>query len=207
MTGEGFWSGKYPRVLAGVAVVVLLVGLVFVVKNIYPLEPAPFVTTFGECAASYLVVGTQPRVCSGSGKTFYEYTGNQLQLDNEIRVQGVVAGSVISASPLVVSGEALEDWFQGGDVVVRMIADSGVVVGSAAVTLAPKVPDPLRPGASQANATEGFTAFEATVPFEFSDTSGQGALVFIKSDGKTSLVIPVVFNKPVVPEPPIPYQE
>lgn len=173
----------HPRLsLAAVlALALIIAGFIFVRATLPKPGPAP--TTFGECSALYTVKEGSPRTCSVPwGKTFVEYTGNVPTYQNEIHVTSLPPAAVLTTSPLVVSGEAVPDWFAGGGLIVQLVAGDGSPIGSGTAQK------------TDAPSTNGFTSFTVSVPFTRPTPGTQGALVFKKGNSTgAALVLPVVY--------------
>lgn len=90
------------------------------------------VTTFDECGrAGYAILESFPRRCiDADGAIFVEDIGTAIPMQDRIRLTSPVPNTIIG-SPLIVSGEARENWFADGPLLVELIDTRGNVLGTA----------------------------------------------------------------------------
>lgn len=145
------------------------------------------IDTYAECvAAGYPVQESYPERCSvPGGATYTRDIGNELELDDQIRIDNPRPGQSI-ASPLAISGEARGNWFFEASFPVKLLNAAG---------------DVMVTGTAQAQGewmTEEFVPFTATL--EFTASAGTGTLVLERdnpsglSENDAALNVPVVFE-------------
>ena len=128
-----------------------------------------------------------------NGETFVQDIGNELELQNVIRVfHPRPADSIFS--PLVITGEARGNWYFEGDFPIHLLNANGKEIGMAL-------------GTAQGEwMTESFVPFVATLEFDAPILSAKGELVFEKSnpsglsENDNSLRIPIKFERRTVKE-------
>ena len=136
--------------------------------------PPPSINSFEECIAwGYPVLESYPRQCrTPEGKTLVEDIGNELEKINLIRVENPRPNQTIS-SPLIIGGEARGYWFFEADFPVKLLDESGRLLG---IAIARAQSDWM---------TEDFVPFEAALEFEV-PTTKKGTLI-LEKDNPSSL--------------------
>lgn len=147
--------------------------------------------SFEDCikAEGSVVLESYPAQCkTKNGQSFIQDIGNELELQNIIRVFYPRPADIIS-SPLVITGEARGNWYFEGDFPIRLLNANDKEIGSAL-------------GTAQGEwMTENFVPFRATLEFDTPILSTKGILVFEKSnpsglsENDNSLRIPIKFER------------
>ncbi|MES2202707.1 MAG: hypothetical protein V4474_00015 [Patescibacteria group bacterium] len=181
-----FGDMRRRKALVLVAAVVLVVALGLAWYATHRAPPGPEPTTFFECSHMYKVQEGSPRVCrTARGNTFYDYQGNLPAFAGSIRITNLPPAPVVTASPIVVQGEATADWYVNGSFAVELVSGAGAVVGKGQATVQKKVPGPAL--------SENVSPFAVSISFDAQKPGTPGALVFKKADGSASMVLPVAF--------------
>jgi hypothetical protein len=146
------------------------------------------IDSFAACVEAGLpVMESYPRQCrTPDGRVFAEDVGNELELQDTIRIAQPRPNDVVS-SPLAVTGEARGTWYFEASFGMRLEdADGNVLAEGAATT-------------SEDWMTEEFVPFEATLEFEV-PPSGEGRLFLEKAnpsdlpENAATLEVPVRFG-------------
>jgi len=147
------------------------------------------IQSFEQCiAAGYPVLESYPRQCkTPDGKSFTEYTGNELEKIDLIRIDYPRPNQEIE-SPLIIKGEARGYWFFEGDFPVVLTDWDGLIIAQAIAQ------------AKGEWMTEDFVQFEAQLEFEKPQYNNKGTLILRKDnpsglpENDDALEIPVIFK-------------
>lgn len=172
--------------LALVLTALVVFGYVWINKKEIKTQKAT-ISNFEEClAAGNSVQESYPRRCSADGKIFTEDIGNILEKQDLIFLTSPLPNEVVK-SPLPIKGEAVGSWFFEGSFPVRLIDDSGKVLGTGlALTKADWM-------------TDNFVPFEVELNFT-NPTTIKGKLILEKDnpsglpENSDQLEIPVKFK-------------
>lgn len=177
-------------IFPGIAVIVFgLICLIFGAgenTNVLPgdigsISDKVAVTNFEECAsAGNAVMQSDPRKCRDSeGNLFVEHLGEVAE-QGDLRIYNIVPGQKVDTQPLVIIGEAKNDWYvDGQEIELKVVDSSGNIVSEVMGT------------AQDGSEFEGYKTFGAAT---FLDLSNQEGKIIIKSasSGKEE-AIPIKF--------------
>jgi hypothetical protein len=131
------------------------------------------ITNFDECvAAGNPVMESYPRQCTVGGKTFTENIGNELELDDLIKIDSPRPNTKV-ASPLIVTGEARGVWYFEAQFPIKLVDANGQVL---AQTPAQALGDWM---------TQNFVPFSATL--EFGAPATQTGTLVLEKDNPSGL--------------------
>ena len=163
----------------------LLFGLTFSACSLLPSSPP--ITDFDSCVAvKKMIQESYPPRCVADGITYTQDIGNELDLQDTIRVDSPRPNTIIN-SPLTITGQARGTFYFEASFPVILLNASGQEI-AASVT--------------QANGewmTEDFVPFTATLTFPTQPQGSKGTLILSKDnpsglpENDLSLRIPILF--------------
>ena len=157
----------------------------------YQTRPEAVINSFEKCAAAgNPVMESYPRQCRApDGKIFAEYIGNELELQDFIRVHKPRPNALIK-SPVIMEGEARGSWFDEGLMPVRFADEAGDTIVSATAR------------AEGDWRKDDFVPFRLEVKYILSDSEPSRGLIILdkynpehKPASREALLIPVIFEK------------
>lgn len=134
------------------------------------LPPKPNITDFDSCtAAGFPVMESYPPRCKANGQTYTQDIGNELELQDQIRIENPRPTQLITA-PLKVVGAARGSWFFEASFTVKLVDEAGHIITEAQAR------------ADENWMTENFVPFSTTLNFTPTDNKIKGTLVLEKAN-------------------------
>lgn len=158
-------------------------------KNVLDGNDTKDIDSFEKCVeVGNPVMESYPRKCRANGITFTEEIGNELELQNLIRIDHPRPGEAIE-SPLVIKGEARGAWFFEGSFPVILTNWDGLIIAESYAS-------------SEGEwMTEDFVRFRAELEFDATDQLYKRGSLILKKDNPSglpeydnALEIPIIFK-------------